>query len=107
MATYRISGIWKNTSNVITHYAIHIVNDGMISRAKKTTKNQAVTFVQNDKNIVTTYLWNYRTNVWNIGESVHVVDGANGKFLRSNADNRVSDNLDHLINFNYITINID
>jgi hypothetical protein len=42
MANFRISGIWKNSDNVITHYAFHTVQENSISRASKTTKAAAV-----------------------------------------------------------------
>lgn len=42
MAEYRISGVWKNTNDVITHYAFHKINENSTSRAKKTIKAEAI-----------------------------------------------------------------
>lgn len=101
MALYRISGIWKDSNSVITHYAFHRVDSDGTTRAMKKTKNEAVTLLENGNN-ATTWMWNYRIAGWSIGEDVHVVDGVNGKFLRSNHDGKVSDNLAHLIDFDWI-----
>jgi len=102
MPTFRISGVWKNTSNVITHYAIHTVSSNGTSRANKTTKTQAISLVENSSNIVTTWVWNYNSPGWAEGEKVYVVNGSSGKYLRSNPDNQKTDNLGHLIDFDWI-----
>lgn len=102
MPTYRISGIWKNDNNVITHYAFHTVNADSTNRAIKKTKAEAITMVEAIGNITTTWLWNYNTAAWSIGETVHVVNGLYGKFLRTNHDNQVKDNLLHLIDYDWI-----
>lgn len=41
MAKYKISGVWKDSNNVITDYAFHTVNENGISRAIK-SKAQAI-----------------------------------------------------------------
>lgn len=102
MAIYRISGIWKNTNNVITHYAFHTVSEGSISRAHKESKIRAIELLETTGNLATTWVWNYLGSMWNIGETVQVVNGNNGKYLRSNPDNKLSDNLEHLIDFDWI-----
>jgi len=102
MPTFRISGVWKNSSNVITNYAVHSVHADGITRAAKTTKYQAIALVEGDGNVVTTWIWNYSTMGWTIGEKVNVVNGQNGKYLRSNPDNQKTDNLGHLIDFDWI-----
>ena len=103
MAQYRISGIWKNDDNVITHYAFHtILADGRITRASKTTKADAIKIVEATGNTVITWLWDYSKAFWKNGETVHVVNAPTGKYLRSNRDSRLTDNLNHLINFDWI-----
>ncbi len=101
MAQYRISGIWKDSSGAITHYAIHEVKTDSLTRGVKTAKSDAVKLVDNTLNTATTYLWNYKTATWNIGEPVHAVEK---KFLRSNPDGKVSDNLAHLIDFDWLKL---
>ena len=46
MAKYRISGIWKNSDNVITAYAFHTVGETWTGRAVKKTKAQAITLLE-------------------------------------------------------------
>jgi len=103
MAIYRISGVWKD-GETITHYAFHTIANGTISRASKKTKVQAVALVEAPENTTTTYMWNYKDAHWIIGEAVSVVNGANGKFLRSHPDGKVSDNLGHLIDYDWILL---
>ena len=102
MAIFRISGVWKNENGVITHYAFHTKTQTGHTRAEKKSKAQAIALLETPGNTATTWMWNYKTSTWNIGEPVQVVNGANGKFLRSYPDNQVSDNLAHLIDFDWI-----
>ena len=107
MAEYRISGIWKNAENVITHYAVHLRTkntDGKsytINKPVKMTKAAAVELLQKGNNTAKTYLWNYATSAWFAGGDVHVVNGS-PSFLRTNHDGTVGDNLLHLINYGYV-----
>lgn len=103
MSTYRISGIWKNENGVITHYAMHELNsDNTVSRATKISKINAIQIVEAYGNTSTTWIWNYNQSAWSIGETVYVVDGVSGKYLRTNPDNKLSDNLGHLIDYDWI-----
>lgn len=102
MALYRISGIWKNTNDVITHYAFHTVGENSISRASKKSKSDAILLLETQGNTATTWVWNYTQAKWVLGETVEVVRGNNGKYLRSNPDNKLTDNLGHLFDFDWI-----
>lgn len=102
MAIYRISGVWKDSNNVITHYAFHMVYETSVSRASKTSKAKAISILETYGNSATTWNWNYRSAKWDIGENVQVVNGSNGKYLRSDPDNKLTDNLAHLIDFDWI-----
>ncbi|WET04015.1 DUF3892 domain-containing protein [Flavobacterium johnsoniae] len=108
MAEYRISGIWTDDKGGITHYAVHerIKNrDGKgytINKAIKKSKAETITLVESKNNTVKTFMWKYKEAMWQGGEDVHVVNGASGKFLRSNHDSTVQDNLRHLIDYSWI-----
>lgn len=101
MADYKISGIWKN-DDVITHYAMHTVTKNGHTRAKKVSKKDAIELLEKSGNSAVTWIWNYKTCVWNDGESVEVVNAAN-KYLRSNPDNKETNNLGHLIDYDWIS----
>lgn len=102
MAHYKISGVWKNANGVITHYAFHTQNaDSSYTRASKVSKADAITLIERG-NTAVTWIWNYTQATWNDGESVVVVNGVNGKYLRSNKDKQITDNLGHLINYDWI-----
>lgn len=107
MSEYRISGIWKNSQEVITHYAVHTWtrnqagNGYIITRAVKTAKADAITLLQNPANSSKTYFWNYLKAQWVSGEDIHVVNG-NTPFLRTNHDGTLKDNLLHLIDYGYV-----
>lgn len=102
MAKYRISGVWKNKDEVITHYAIHEVGEKSTSSAEKKTKSEAIRLLETKGNSAATWIWNYKQAKWNFGEDVEVVTGSNGKYLRSNPNDKLTDNLGHLIDFDWI-----
>lgn len=102
MGQFRISGVWKDSNNVITHYAFHSVMEKTISRAVKKSKSEAISLLETTGNTATTWVWDYNQSYWNIGEKVEVVKAINGKYLRSNPDNSLTDNLGHLIDFDWI-----
>jgi hypothetical protein len=100
MAKLKISGVWKNDTGVITHYAIHeVLSEKSISRGQKTSKVDAVKLVSNPSNETVTWLWNYKTSFWMDGTKVEVVSG---QYLRTVHDNTVIDNLSHLINYDWL-----
>ena len=102
MATYKISGVWINANKVITHYAFHSKHTDSTSRAQKTSKVDAIRIVETPGNVVYTWVWNYEAARFENGERVEVVNGAFGKYLRSNPDKELTDNLQHLIDFDWI-----
>lgn len=105
MAKYVITGIWKGADKVITHYALHTVNaNGTVERAEKVTKSRAITLLETVGNSASTWTWNYKKCGWDTGEPVQVVGSGNNKYLRSNPDNSLTDNLGHLINYLWIIV---
>ena len=102
MTKFRISGVWKNAENVITHYAFHTVGESSITRATKKTKTDAIRLLETSGNTAITWVWNYNNSAWSIGENVEVVNGRDGKYLRSNPNQKETDNLAHLIDFDWI-----
>lgn len=99
MAKLKISGVWKDPNQVITHYAIHTVTENGTTRGVKTTKTEAVRLLSIASNEAMTWLWDYQFSFWKDGEKVEVV---NGSYLRSNPDKKVTDNLAHLINYDWL-----
>lgn len=102
MAEYRISGVWKDENNIITHYALHTVQFTKVSWAVKTDINKTVMLLENTSNIAHTWVWNYKKSIWNLGEKVSVVNGDNGKYLKSNPNNIETDHLAHLIDYDWL-----
>ena len=102
MTQFKISGVWKDDNNVITHYSLHTIKEKTITRASKTSKAEAIRLLENKDNSATTWVWNYSASNWADGENVTVVNGPNGKFLRSNPDKKETNNLEHLIDFDWI-----
>jgi len=102
MPNYRITGIWRDDNKVITHYAIHTPTDTGLTRAQKVSKEDAIKLLGTPGNTATTRMWDYVKMGWSGGEKVEVVNGSTGKYLRSNPDNKLTDNLGHLIDFDWI-----
>ncbi len=106
MADYRITGIWKNSEGVITHYAMHKRKkkaddkNFTLYKAKKVSKDDAVRLLLNG-NTAKTYMWNYEDCRFDAGAKVEVVEGK-PLFLKSDPDSTEDDNLLHLINYAYI-----
>jgi len=109
MAHYAISGIWKNGSGTITDYAIHIADrkeNTVNTPAKKYSKAEAVQLLENSQNSAETILWNYTSKSWQWGTDVNVIGTGENKYLRTTQDGTVRDNLDHLINYSFVTNNL-
>lgn len=104
MATYRISGVWKDSIGVITHYCFHTVNQTSNSRGIKIKKSEAIAILETNGNNATTWTWNYKNNFWSIGENVEVVGYGSNKYLRSNPNNKETDNLANLINYDWLSL---
>lgn len=102
MTKYRISGIWKDSQGAITHYGFHTVTNDGTTRVVKKIKTTAIQLLDTSGNSATTWIWNYKSCGWDIGENVEIVNGSNGKYLRSNPDNKETNNLGHLINYDWI-----
>ncbi|SFB71743.1 Protein of unknown function [Zunongwangia mangrovi] len=102
MAQYRISGVWKNSEGVITHYAFHEKKSNSVSFANKVDKSYAIQLLENPNNSAYTWIWNYNLCKWKIGEEVKVVNGNSGKYLRSNPDKTETNNLEHLIDYDWL-----
>ncbi|WP_312508959.1 DUF3892 domain-containing protein [Chryseobacterium culicis] len=106
MADYRITGIWKDSDGVITHYAMHLREKKVgeenftLYEAEKVAKDEAVKLLLNG-NTAKTYMWNYKTCRFDAGADVQVIEGS-PLFLRSDPDGTEKDNLSHLINYGYI-----
>jgi hypothetical protein len=98
MANFKISGVWKTKEGTITHYAIHKVESYSVSRASKTTKAAAVQLLNIEGNTAVTWLWDYSIANWKNGAAVEVVKD----FLRTIHDNKVSDNLAHLLDYDWL-----
>lgn len=109
MANYAISGVWKDSNGTITHYAIHDANftaNSTDNPAKKYSKAEAITLLDNSINSAKSMLWNYSTHGWNWGTTIQVVGTGTNRYLRTTQDGTVRDNLDHLIDYSFVTMNL-
>ena len=101
MAEYRISGVWKNLNDQVTHYAFHEVLSRTILKAEKIARAEAIVLLEVKGNSAVTWLWNYTKSTWMDGEEVEVVRGITGKYLCAGRANKQTDNLAHLINYEW------
>lgn len=102
MATFKISGVLKNSNGVITHYAFHTVTNTGITKASKKSKADAIEIIDKPENTAKTWIWSYTLSSFVDGQNVEVVGSGSNKYLRSIADNKLSDNLAHLIDYDWI-----
>ncbi len=104
MEKYYISGVWKNSSGLITHYLVHEIDDqGEVVVTKKMTKTTVINKLDLGHKAVTV-VWNYVKVSWMEGEDVEVVNGQNGSYLRTLPDSRRTDNLAHLVDYGEIKL---
>lgn len=101
MATFRISGIWKDDNNIITDYAFHTVGEKSISQAVKVSKSKAIELLEIFGNTAKTWIWDYKKVKLVYGQNIEVV-GMHNKYLRSDPDSKLTDNLCHLMDFDWI-----
>ncbi|CAA0146923.1 DUF3892 domain-containing protein [Tenacibaculum maritimum] len=99
MATYGISGVWKDATGAITHYALHLIINKQTGKALKATKANVIRLLNNPKNTVSTLIWDYSSCNWKYGKTVHVATRNNDTYLRSDPNNQQTDNLKHLIHY--------
>lgn len=102
MTMFKISGVWKDGSGEVTHYAFHTILQDGITRASKTSKANAIIFLEAAGNSAKTWIWDYDHATFVDGQNVEVVGSGSNKYLRSDPNNRLSDNLGHLINYDWI-----
>ncbi len=102
MADYAITGFLKNSDQVITHYILHTLTTEIVilkHAGEKRTMAEVLKLVENPANNVVTMSWDYKEGEWQIGEQVDIVKKGNEKYLRTHPDNRLTNNLGHLIDF--------
>lgn len=101
MAQYRISGVWKDKDLVIA-YAVHQIFEGATSKAKKLTSQQTIELLEMRDNTATTWIWNYTTGRWNVGDKVVIANEGDGKYLCCSRANKLTHQLNHLINLDWV-----
>jgi hypothetical protein len=99
MAKLKISGVWKDRQGEITHYGIHTEGVDSTTRAVKTSKADAIKLVAQSSNQTMTWVWDYKKAFWKDGAKVEVISGS---YLRSSHDGILINNLEHLINYNWV-----
>ncbi|MNE79412.1 hypothetical protein D3C80_1758930 [compost metagenome] len=99
-ANYLISGVWKDSSDNITHVMLHPVSDGdSWSMGEKTSEASTIAILKKG-NVIRTVVWGYPS--WAIKSKVTYVQGAGKEYLRSDANATTKDNLDNLISMKAI-----
>lgn len=89
MAQFRISGVWRNPDNIITHYALHEAGENYIAEMKKISRADLIKLLSVPSNEAKTWLWNYTTWFWMDGAKVVV----SGQDIRTVHDNEIVDEL--------------
>lgn len=104
MALFRISGIWTDSNKLITHYGFHTVDveKNTATRLEKISKAEAILLLGIKENRATTWIWDYNVSAWIVGEEVELVTTSEGSYLRSNAERNETNNLAHLIDYDWI-----
>ena len=102
MAEHKISRVWKDrVTGSITDYAIHEkTSSRTVKPVDKWSKSKIIGALILKGNSAMTWIWDYKKRMQVDGETIEIVDGKGGKYLRSNARDERTDNLAHLILMN-------
>ena len=91
----------KRAHTNITHFSIVSVNDnGTLSIGNLFTKEKAIELIKGG-NKMFTYKWNYVSSGFEKGEEVKIFPENGIDYLRTTANNTVTDNLQNLINYEF------
>lgn len=66
------------------------------------SKAEAIALLEAKDASAVTWLWDYSRCKWKVGEEVEVVGSGDDKYLRTKPDNKLTDNLAHLIDYDWI-----
>jgi hypothetical protein len=103
-ANYAISGVWfrenRKGSEHISHVMLHELTSTGLARGTKVTKDYAVGLLHNKT--IKTIKWNYRDGTWVWGATVSTEQRNGITYLRTIPDGDVTNNLDNLINMQYL-----
>lgn len=99
MASYFISGVWKDNNGRITHVFVHPYDqqNNVFNPGTKQTEAAVIAAIRLG-HTYQTLNWSYTDVSWRIGASVGVVQEGGTTYLRTARDASVQDNLDNLIN---------
>ena len=107
-ADYLISGVYfatrMNGAKYISHVQLHTQSDKGITDGIKIGKDEVIKSLKSGKT-VRTILWNYSQGKFMLGADVGYVveEGTRGmEYLRTHRDKTVNDNLDNLIDMEWI-----
>jgi len=100
LASYFISGVWKDDKDNITHVLLHIVDENnTFQYGVKTEESKAINLLKQGYTIIT-ITWGYPG--WEKGAKVTYVNSNNREYLRTVANASIKDNLDNSIDMNSI-----
>jgi len=96
---YGVTAQRKDRNEVITAINVHALSPTSTGPATEWTKSQGVSTIEKGYRMCT-MLWNTGSGQWNIQANIRVVTDSNGnKYLRTDANNIASDNLENLPSF--------
>jgi hypothetical protein len=97
-ADYCISSVRYTTERAyIIKVKVHIDNGDTVGNAKEWTRNEVASAIGEGKTFVT--ITQDSNNTWAKGQDVHIVLINNVKYIRTDKNNRASDNLENLPEF--------
>ncbi|WP_338762027.1 DUF3892 domain-containing protein [Bernardetia sp. ABR2-2B] len=94
---YRVSGIYRNQIGTITDYQVHKIENGR-ETIQKVNKGTLIFNIGMSTEVAKTYQWDYANGDWIDGEEIEIIKGDND-YLRTNPNNKKTDNLGNLIDY--------
>lgn len=103
-ADYLISGVYfgtRNGSKYVSHVQLHLDTDNGVEAGAKTIEAEVIKKLKAGYT-VKTMLWNYSTGNFSQGAAVSYQKVGNYEYLRTHKDGTVTDNLDNMLNMDWI-----
>jgi hypothetical protein len=99
MATYYVSGVWKDARGFVTHLFLHSGDDTHLFEGKRVRIDAAVKLISQGHNLMTVK-WDYQSAKWVDGALVEISDRRNGIMnLKTQKDSVLSESLDNMIQY--------
>src|SRR5664279_194905 len=103
-ADYLISGVWfinSDSAKRVSHVQIHPDSENGLGNGERKTEAEVIKLLKAGYTIKT-IVWNYEKGTFNQGADVGFEKVGQNEYLRTHKDRTVTNNLDNMINMDWL-----